>query len=273
MFSLQEFTLFNRMVSLALAAFVALGMAEVAAAQSPEAAAAEPQASAGFFEIVFSGGVPGIAIMLGLIGLSIVAVSRVIEHWLTIRPAVLMPPGLAEGVRNQLTAGSLAGADQLCQANPSFLSFVLRAGLAEVESGWSSVEKAMEDATAEQAARLFRKVEYLSVIGNIAPMMGLLGTVTGMIFAFQEVAESQGAARAADLAEGIYSALVTTVAGLLIAIPSLGAFAVFRNRVDQLVAEVAYAALHVMTPVKRARLRRTPTPTAAGAPAPPPVGG
>ncbi len=67
-----------------------------------------------------------------------------------------------------------------------------------------------------------RRIEYLSVIGNIAPMVGLLGTVTGMIFAFQQVATTRGAAGAGDLAEGIYQALVTTVGGLVVAIPALG---------------------------------------------------
>ena len=103
----------------------------------------------------------------------------------------------------------------------------------------------------ERSARLFRKIEYLSVIGNIAPMVGLLGTVTGMIFAFQQVATTQGAAGAGDLAEGIYQALVTTVGGLIVAIPSLGAFAIFRNRVDHLVAEASYVVQHTIAPVKQ----------------------
>jgi biopolymer transport protein ExbB len=90
-------------------------------------------------------------------------------------------------------------------------------------------------------------------------MIGLLGTVTGMVFAFQQVADTQGAARAGELAEGIYTALFTTVGGLLVAIPSLAAFAVFRNRVDQLVAEVAYAAHHAMAPLKRALARKAPS--------------
>jgi biopolymer transport protein ExbB len=131
------------------------------------------------------------------------------------------------------------------------LTFVLINGLSELDFGWPAMEKAMEDSVAEQAARLYRKIEYLSVIGNLAPMCGLLGTVTGMIFAFQQVAISQGAAGAADLAEGIYSALVTTVGGLVVAIPSLAAFAIFRNRIDQLIAEIAFVAQHVFTPVRR----------------------
>ena len=219
------------------------------------AEAAPESQSRSFLSIIFSGGLIGFLILLSLLLLSLAAVALAVEHLMTIRESVLMPPGLAEQVRSHLSAGNRAAADQTCQANPSFLSFVLRAGLAEVEGGWAAVEKALEDATAEQAARLFRKIEYLSVIGNIAPMIGLLGTVIGMIFAFQEVADTQGAARAAQLAEGIYTALVTTVGGLLVAIPSLAGFAIFRNRVDQLVAEASYAALHAVAPLKRLRTR------------------
>jgi biopolymer transport protein ExbB len=205
-----------------------------------------------------------------IILLSVAALALVIEHSMTIRQKVLMPPGLAEEVRQLLAEGKLAPARQRCRTEPSFLSYVLEAGLAEADGGWPAMEKAMEDATADQSARLFRRIEYLSVIANIATMLGLLGTVMGLVMAFREVAETQGAARAADLAEGIYLALVTTVEGLIVAIPSLAAFAVFRNRVDQLVAEVAYIVQHVSAPLKRGFAAGTaPGPP----PMPPPVGG
>ena len=239
--------------------------------QAAPAASPAANSSYSFFEILFAGGPIGITIMLFLIALSLASVALAIEHAFTIRQAVLMPPQLAERVRDALANGNLRAADEACQAEPSFLAFVLRTGMGEVAGGWSAVEKAMEDATAEQAARLFRKIEFLSVIANIAPMVGLLGTVTGMVFAFREVAESQGAARAVDLAQGIYLALVTTVVGLIIAIPSLGAFAIYRNRVDGLVAEAAYQALHAIAPLKRSRQARgEPLPPP---PAPPPVEG
>jgi biopolymer transport protein ExbB len=202
--------------------------------------------------------------------LSVVALALAIEHVMTIRPSVLMPEGLAEKIRELSKQGHFTQAEQSCKLQPSVLAFVLQAGLSEIDGGWSAVEKAMEDALADQAARLFRKIEYLSVIGNIAPMLGLLGTVIGMVMAFREVALTQGAARAADLAEGIYLALVTTVQGLVVAIPALSAFAYFRNRVDQMVAEIAYQAQHAMTPLKRARRRRpmpsAPPPSATTAP-------
>ncbi len=189
-----------------------------------------------------------------------------------------MPPGLGDDVRQLLSEGKLGPAQQRCRQEPSFLAFVLEAGVTEADVGWPAVEKAMEDATADQSARLFRKIEYLSVIGNIAPMLGLLGTVVGMIFAFRELADSGGLPVAADLAEGIYLALVTTVEGLIVAIPSLAAFAIFRNRVDHFVAEVTYTVQHVVAPLKRLRVKqpRAASPPPQSVPpgqAPPPVEG
>jgi biopolymer transport protein ExbB len=210
------------------------------------------------------GGWIGVGIMSVLLALSLLAAYLVIEQLLTLRRAELLPEGLGDQVRQLLLAGRISEAHDACRARPSFLAYVLLHGLAEIEGGWSAIEKALEDATAEQAARLFRKIEYLGVIGNLAPMLGLLGTVTGMILAFHQVATTQGTAGAAELAAGIYQALVTTVGGLVIAIPSLGALAILRSRVDQLVAEAAYSAQHVFTPLKRrraaARLRAAPQP-------------
>jgi biopolymer transport protein ExbB len=245
-----------------------------AAEEQPLPAGDEPTAAEGttaegpqgFFGILRASGLVGLIILL----LSIAAVALVIEHVMTIRAPVLMPPGLADDVSELLSAGKLAAAQQRCEMSPSFLGHVVAAGLSEIDGGRTAVEKAMEDAAADQSARLFRKVEYLSVIGNIAPMLGLLGTVIGMIMAFRQVASTQGAARAADLAEGIYLALVTTVEGLVVAIPALAAFAVFRNRVDQLVAEAAYMAQHVFMPLKRAR--GAGRAKAASPPPPPAVG-
>ena len=217
-----------------------------------------------FFQIVFSGGPLGVLNMLVLIALSIAALALALDNVRVVRTSNVMPPALADEVSDLVSGGELARAAAACQAQPSFLASVLAHGLAEASGGWQDVEKALEDATAEQAARLFRRIEYLNVIGNIAPMVGLLGTVTGMLLAFKQVADTEGNAGAAQLADGIYQALVTTVVGLMIAIPSLGAFALLRSRVDQLVAEAAYAALHALSPLKQRR------PAGSGAVTPPP---
>jgi biopolymer transport protein ExbB len=210
-----------------------------------------PAASESIWSVIFSGGILGILIMSTLIALSVLAAYLVFDQVMGLRKKDLVPSDLVENVRSLLAQGKLKEADQVCRERPCPLSFVIVSGIAEVEYGWPAVEKALEDSAAEQAARLYRKLEYLSVIGNLAPMIGLLGTVSGMILAFREVAVSSGSAGAADLASGIYSALVTTVAGLIIAIPSLGAFAVFRNKIDELVSEIAYSAQHAFGAVRR----------------------
>ena len=218
---------------------------------APTQAKRKTAADETFLGVVFSGGIMGIGIMIVLILLSIVSVYLVVDQAMALQKKDLVPTELIETVRQLLSQGKLKEADQACREKPCPLSFVLVSGISEIEYGWPAVEKALEDSTAEQAARLYRKLEYLSVIGNIAPMIGLLGTVTGMILAFREVALSQGTAGAGDLAGGIYSALVTTVCGLVIAIPSLAAFAIFRNKIDEIISDTAYSAQHVFGSVRR----------------------
>ena len=242
-----------------IATYVVPAHAQPPAADTPAAADADAPADAApesFFEILNAGGIVGFLIIL----LSLAALARIIDHLLTIRESVLVPRQLADRVRQLLDKGQVEQAAQQCQRTPCLLSHVLAAGISESSTGWPEVQKAVEDALAEQSARLLRKIEWLSVIGNIAPMLGLLGTVIGMVLAFREVAFTQGAARAADLAEGIYLALVTTVQGLVVAIPSLGAFAVFRNRVDYLLAEATSMAQHALAPLKGVRQHKVVQP-------------
>ncbi len=203
-------------------------------------------------KLLRAGGTIGLVIL----ALSMAMVALVVEHMLTIRRKALMPTGLAESVGSLLSAGRFTEADQLCRERPSFLGSVLAEGLAEAPLGYQAVEKSMEDASAEQAARLFRKIEYLSVIGTIAPMLGLLGTVWGMIVAFQEFATKINPP-VSELAPGIYQALVTTLMGLGVAVPALTSFAIFRNRIDELVAESSLMAEHAWTEFKRANLGRS----------------
>lgn len=222
------------------------------------------------WQLVTSGGWPGMALLGVLLVLSLAALALAVEQFATLRTGRLAPDGLAGRLRKLLEAGDLEGARSVCRGG-GMLGVVVYAALGEAEEltasaapAWPAVEKAMEDAAEAESARLLRRIDYLAVIGNLAPMVGLLGTVVGMIFAFREVAATQGAATAGELASGIYQALVTTVGGLLVAIPSLGAFAVLRNRVDAIAAEVTSQAEHATKPLKRAlsgvRGPRVPSP-------------
>lgn len=185
-----------------------------------------------------------------IIALSVAMVALVMEHLLSIRKGSLMPRSLAEQLHQHIGSGQLQQADQLCRQRPTFLSYVVMSGLQEANFGYSAVEKAMEDASVEQAARLSRKIEYLSVIGSLAPMLGLMGTVWGMIQAFAEFTEKANP-MPADFAPAISEALVTTLFGLLVAVPALAAYAWFRNRIDEYVAETTLMAEHLVAPLRR----------------------
>lgn len=206
----------------------------------------------------------GGAIGYVIIALSVAMVALIVEHLLSIRRRALMPPSLAEDLHKLIAAGQYAQADKVCREQPSFLSYVVASGLQDVGLGYAAVEKAMEDASQEQAARLYRKIEYLSVIAAIAPMLGLLGTVWGMILAFNEFSQKANP-QVAEFAPGISAALVTTLQGLCVAVPALASFFMFRNRIDEMVAEVALKAEAILAPYKRsaAGARSAEVPAAA----------
>ncbi|MDR2171432.1 MAG: MotA/TolQ/ExbB proton channel family protein [Planctomycetaceae bacterium] len=205
-----------------------------------------------FFRLLRAGGVIGYIIIF----LSFIAVAVVIEFLFTVRRNLIMPPELTDVVMRQLLQGQLGAAIQMCNENQSLLGRVLVAGMGNFEFGWEAVEGGAEDAIEEEAARLYRKIEYLNVIGNIAPMIGLLGTVVGMIIAFQHLAESGGAAKPTDLAEGIYLALVTTVQGLIVALPALGLHAILAGIIASLIAETTHKTEQILNPIKRSFLKR-----------------
>lgn len=185
-----------------------------------------------------------------IVGLSIAMVALIVEHLLSIRHSALMPPGLAESLYRSISDSQFQTADKQCREQPSYLSDVVAAGLQEVGMGYAAVEKSMEDASQEQAARLYRKIEYLSVIGTLAPMLGLMGTVWGMIQAFSEFA-NKAVPQPSDFAPAISQALVTTLLGLGVAVPALAAFALFRSRIDEYVAETSLLAEQVFAAYKR----------------------
>jgi len=212
-------------------------------------APAEP--SLGLQEIARAGGLIGGII----IALSIAMLALIVEHALSLRKSVLLPSSLAEQTHKLIANRQVKHAEEICHEHPGLLSNMLSAGLREMELGYDAVEKAMEDASVEQSARLHRKIEYLSVISTIAPMLGLLGTVWGMIQAFLEF-ETKANPQVSELAPGIYRALVTTLLGLGVAVPAVASYAFFRNRIDELVAEAALLAERVFVDYKRSQLGR-----------------
>ena len=214
---------------------------------SPEAPEDEKKPETmSLLQLIRKGGIVGYLIIL----LSIVALGLVIDYAFTIRRSKIVPPKDIAVLRKLIQDHKFQELSTLNQEKTSFLSQVVFAGLKEVDTGYHSVIKAMEDASEALSARIARKIEHLNVIGNISPMMGLLGTVIGMLRCFNEISQVTGAIEPKQLAGGIFEALVTTCMGLIVAIPALYFFAIFRNRVDEFTGEASLTAEELVASLK-----------------------
>ena len=198
------------------------------------------------FELIMKGGVVGWLIIL----LSCVALGLVIDYAITIRRSKLAPVEDIATFKDLVEKKDLARLKDVAEAKPTFLSDVLTAGLDEINLGYPAMIKAMEDTAEARTARQARRIEHLNVIGNISPMMGLLGTVIGMLRCFNEISQVSGSIDPKQLAAGIFEALVTTCLGLIVAIPTLYFYAIFRNRLDELGGEASVAAEQIIASFK-----------------------
>lgn len=185
--------------------------------------------------------VKGGPIAFGLILLSVVMVALAVEYCVSIRRKTIVPEESIERATTLIGEKKYFEAIEYTAEDPSMMSYVLNAGLLEASNGYEAMERALEEALEERSAKLFRKIEYLSIIGNVAPMIGLFGTVVGMILLFSEIHAADAFPAARDVAERVAVALVTTFWGLAVAIPALSIYALFRNRIDVLTAECALA--------------------------------
>jgi biopolymer transport protein ExbB len=167
---------------------------------------------------------------------SVIAVAVALERAIRLRRARVAPNDLAPELRLLLQNPEkpLESAIEYLDRRPGPLSSILRAGVLSLPLGPDAVQKAMEDAGAREAGWMKRSLRPLSAIAQLAPLLGLLGTIYGMITAFQAAA-SAGVGRGDQLAAGIYEALLTTAAGLTVAIPALIAHQVLTGRVDRLI--------------------------------------
>ena len=188
--------------------------------------------------------------------LSVVAVAYIVQHFRTIRKSVLMPETELVDLEQFIAEGRIDEAIDYChqKESQSLVAHVILAGLLRYKNaqfGFAEYKSAVEEAGEEETSRLYRKTEVLGVIGAIAPMLGLTGTVLGMITAFNTIAARGGMARPDELAGGIGQALITTLMGLVVAIPAMIAFAYFRNRIDSIVSEAGSRVERIMMPLGR----------------------
>ncbi|HIA26631.1 MAG TPA: MotA/TolQ/ExbB proton channel family protein [Planctomycetes bacterium] len=188
------------------------------------------------------GGVVGYII----IGLSIAGVSLIIMYAMSMRRDVLVPPELLAHVEGLFDEEDYESALDALEQEQSFLSSVLAAGLPKIDRPYEDIELAMEEAGDQEASSLHQKISYLSLIAAVSPMLGLLGTVKGMVVAFNKIAASKTSPKPAELADGISEALMTTMMGLIVAIPMTVSYFLFKNRIDTATLEVSNIATELM---------------------------
>lgn len=188
----------------------------------------------GWWEVIKSMGATGIVIVL----LSVAGLALIIDFAVNIRRDKLVPQDIVSELEQLFEQEQYEQAMELCDAEDCFFTRICGAGLAKLGAGYERMTEAVQEAGEEELTALNQKIGWLSLIGTVAPMLGLLGTVIGMIDAFSKIASLGGAANPADLAEGISKALITTLMGLMVAIPVLSAYTFFRNRVTRVMLEV-----------------------------------
>ncbi len=172
-----------------------------------------------------------------LIAIDVASWAVIIEHFVTIRRINILPEAVRAQIIQMVADKQYKEMIEYTETEPSTLSYLVHQSLSEASHGYAAMERAMEEASEERTTKLLRKIELLNVIGNVSPMMGLLGTVYGMIRVFSTIVQSGGMPDASSLAGGVGTALVTTFWGLIVAIPALAVYAVMRNRIDALSSE------------------------------------
>ncbi len=180
----------------------------------------------------------GITYTVVFFALSITLLTLIVMNLLSARQDNICPPDLVEGVEQQLAEGSPQGAAELVRTDDSFLGQVVAAGLSKLDRGHSHAVEAMQEVGEEETMKMEHNLSYMALIGNISPMIGLFGTVQGMIAAFRTIATSGSTPKPSQLALDISTALFTTLAGLAIAIPAIAVYNILRNRVQRLTLQV-----------------------------------
>lgn len=189
----------------------------------------------------------GITYSVIFFGLSVTFVSFLVTNIIGLRRESVLPTNLIMNFEAELKEKRYQEAYQLAKGDESFLGQVLSAGLAKLQFGYDHAVESMQEASEDENMRLEHRLSYISLIGNISPMVGLMGTVQGMIASFQVIANAGTNPKASDLAEGISTALFTTLIGLMIAIPAIAAFSILRNRAARLVLEAGIASEDLMS--------------------------
>lgn len=207
-------------------------------AQTPDAAGAvvEPvEKTLSIIDLIFGGGPGGILIMSVLFLLSIIAVYIFVERFNAIKKANKIDDHFIENIKDLVSKGNLDAAISLCKNQNSPISRMIEKGISRIGKPLKDINAAIENTGKLEVSKLEKNIPSLATIAGAAPMIGFLGTVIGMILAFHEMAAAGGQIDIELLAEGIYTAMTTTVGGLSVGIIAYVGYNYLVSRVDKVV--------------------------------------
>ncbi|MCG2419461.1 MotA/TolQ/ExbB proton channel family protein [Aequorivita sp. F47161] len=194
-------------------------------------------------DLLLTGGVAGQIIILVLFVLLFVAVYIYFERLFAIKAASKMDGNFMNQIRDHVAKGNIQGAKVLCAQNNTPVSHLTEKGISRIGSPLEDINTAIENAGRLEVYKLEKNVSVLATIAGAAPMIGFLGTVIGMVLAFHELATSSGQAEMGNLAEGIYTAMTTTVAGLIVGIIAYMGYNHLVVRTDKVVHQMEATAV------------------------------
>lgn len=204
------------------------------------------------YELMSKGGV----IMWPILMCSILALAIAIERFYSLRRISIDTRELMDVIRTALRRNRVQEAVELCDETDAPIARIIKAGLLKYNRSKEDIREAIEDAGQMEVPRLERHLTALSTCANVAPLLGLLGTVQGMIKCFATIENMQGQVNPSDLAEGIANALITTFTGLMVAIPTLVAYNYFMSWVDNMVLEMEVSSSELVDALTRHRTER-----------------
>ncbi|MBT8378184.1 MAG: MotA/TolQ/ExbB proton channel family protein [Ignavibacteria bacterium] len=194
------------------------------------------------FEIFLKGG----PLMWAILFFSVVGLAIIIDRFLVLRKAKINLPAFMVRLRGYIKNKDMSGAASFCMQEKSPIANMVRKGLKKFGLGHARVKEAIENAGRQEIVKLEKGLSILATIAGVAPLIGFLGTVTGMIQAFMTIEDLAGAANPSDLAGGIWEALTTTAFGLIVGIPAFAFYNYFLNSVKRFVADMETVANDVV---------------------------
>lgn len=202
-----------------------------------------------FFEQFVIAGGP--IVWFVLLPLSLITVYFAAEYFITIRRSRLLPDGLVAGITGIIRQFGVGRLGARLADRSDLVAVAVAKAVGAGRGDWFRMRNVLAESLQDQASALLRRIEWLNLIGNVSPMVGLFGTVYGMIKLFNTIVMAGGEPQTVQLADGISVALVTTFWGLFIAIPALAVHGVFQNRIEALVNDAVMEAESIMPEIRR----------------------